>query len=196
MVKVTSEIYVVGRFSEIEHPFIKIQLTKLRNSRVDIRISFIGTHHHYSLHEAKILKSDNTKYLLNLHNEETEFMKSYAGEKPIVFTSFDLDKQRSTWDEEIMKIATKLNLDPVKHTKYYINTLLPLGGKVECALGGRRIRLNQKNKYPKDKCYIFDVGIKDFWIEAFFTTGSFIEHKDMEFDVQIGKIGLLLRGEI
>jgi hypothetical protein len=190
MITVSSDKYVVAIMQGKEYPFIKIQASQLKDKRIDVRTSFIGTHHHYSLHDAKILNKGATKCLLNLNNEQIELPNSYVGNRPIVYTSFDLDKHKSTWDEEIKSVAKLLNLDPQKHIKYYENKPLPLGSLSEYCLGGRRIKFNKEKKYVKEKCVYCKWDSNEIFVETYFSIGEFSQKMNMKFKVPIGIIGL------
>ncbi|HWA52337.1 MAG TPA: hypothetical protein VG895_04775 [Patescibacteria group bacterium] len=193
MSKFQTEIYIIAIFQNHEYPFIKIQTSILTDGRKDIRLSFIGTHHHYSFHEAKIIEDRETKFLLNMHNEEEEYPKTFTGRTPIVFTSFDLDKSPSIWDEEIKTIAEKLNLDPDKHTRYYLNNVLPLGDTEERHLGGRKINLKSEKKYPKEKCLFCKIDKNPFNIEIYFVINKFVKPMDLKIKTSLGKIGLIFK---
>jgi len=148
---------------------------ELIDTKREVVIRFIHTTHHWTLHKAKII-SDTGKYLLikNGH-EELKILKN-SNPDQIIFTSYDEDKARSTWDSCRVKIAEKCGYkNPKRHGKYIIHELLKTtNGERLYDLGGRTVNLIQKNgdnKYLKNNT--FNIG-KSFVIkpmlEGFLTT--------------------------
>jgi len=164
--------YLIAKTEGGGTPFVKVFEVTGSDGRKNIHVAFLGTHHHYSLHESKILRETKDNFVIRQDNQKIEYPKYYTGSVPIHFTSFDTEKENSVWDEEIEEVATTLGLpDPGKHIKYYENRLLPLGSMESFHLGGRRIKLDEikkKKKYPADQCLLFDVTTDTFFIETEF----------------------------
>lgn len=183
ILKTNSEKYLVVKNADKEYPFIKIQITRSKDKRLDLRLSFIGTRHHYSLHQAKILENNRNNFLISLHLKATIFPKNYTGTKPIIFTSFDLDKPVSSLHIGIIG----------KHVKYYENRVLPLGIMNDYYLGGRKVFLNKMKYYPSQKCYFYETKLKELFIETYLSNTKFKKDFDLEVHSEIGYLGFLFR---
>lgn len=162
--------YLIARVEGGETPFIKVFEITGSDGRRNIYLAFLGTHHHYSLHELKIITETAEHFTVRQDNQEIEYPKHYTGSKPIIYTSFDIEKESSVWDSEIEGVATLLDLpDPQKHIKYYENRPLPLGSMDSFPLGGRRIdlgKIKRKKNYPADQSLFIDVTTDSFFIET------------------------------
>lgn len=170
--------YLIARTEEREIPFLKVFERILDDERKDVGIAFIGTDHHYSLHEAKVLNLENQVYTIRQNNQEIDYPVNYTGKLPIIYTSFDTDKEVSAWDKEIEEIAVSLHLSPYRHIKYYENRVLPLGMLNTFLLGGRRIFLKEisnRKKYDRDNKIIIDMKSDQFFLETCF---SLKKHND------------------
>lgn len=165
--------YLIARTEDGETPFIKVFEITSYDGRKNIHIAFLGTHHHYSLHESKILQETKNFFIIRQDNQKIEYPKRYTGLLPLHFTSFDTEKESTVWDEEIERIATMLELpDPGKHRMYYESRLLPLGYIESFPLGGRRIVLSQikkKKNYPAEQTLFFNVKSDSFFVETDFS---------------------------
>lgn len=190
--RVPFEWYLIAKFQGQDYPFIKVKII-LEDINKGVRVSFIGTRHHYSLHSAKIIKEDEEKYLLNLHNRPIEFLKKYTGGLPVIFTSFDEDKLSSAWDVEKVGVAKTCGLNPNRHIKYYENRVLPLGSMDKYYLGGRKILLKKSKKYPQVKCIFYSIENPRPFVETYYTQTKFDKKFNIELDIQIGKLGFLLK---
>ncbi len=173
-------------------PFIKVFEIPSRDGRMNVYISFLGTHHHYSLHEAKIVSQSIELFTLRQDNQIVEYPKHYAGKAPIQFTSFDVDKTTSTWDVERMQIAKSLFLtDPEKHIKYYENRILPLGTFDPFPLGSRTVVLSErfsKKRYPKDKCCYLKNNLDRFVIDSVISTENLQHNSGVTVQTSLGWI--------
>ncbi len=193
---VNPTLYLVAKKSnKEEYPFVKLQFLQLRDGRNNVLVSFIGTRHHYSIHQPSITSEGDDWLEINLHKKVTKISKHGIGSKPIVFTSFDLDKQASVWDEEIQVIAKEMGLDPEKHIKYYENKLLSLNDFPISPLGGRLVELAKEKNYPSNKCYYLTDASRIF-VETSFTLGKLDKNFDLVVDAGIGELGFVFKGDI
>ena len=123
------EKYLIASYKGENYPFIKITDDLTRDGkRRNIRIDFFNQHH-ISLHEAEITEEGDDYYKINLHGTDTKLSKTYLGKLPIIFTSKDQNKPKSSWDEEILDVAKGCKLGsnkPEMHREYYENRPLPL----------------------------------------------------------------------
>lgn len=166
--------YIILRNSKEEIPIIKVFESTGLDGRKNIYVAFLGTHHHYSLHESKIIRETLKKFIIRQDNQDIEYQKKYTGPLPILFTSFDTEKGISSWDKMREGVAKALKLtDPKKHTKYYENRILPLGNMEYFPLGGRRIILSnikKRKKYPNSQVLFLNTENDSFFVETDFYT--------------------------
>ncbi|MFZ1719811.1 MAG: hypothetical protein WAU28_00490 [Candidatus Moraniibacteriota bacterium] len=190
-------LYLVAKKpNKEEFPFVKLQFSQLRDGRNNILVSFVGTRHHYSIHQPSIINEGSDWLEINMHRRVTKVSKHSVGSNPVVFTSFDLDKQSSTWDEEIQVIAKEMGLDPEKHIKYYENKLLSLEDFPIFQLGGRSVELTKEKKYPSKKCYYYITDASRIFVETCFTLGKSDKSLDLVVDVGIGELGFVFKGNM
>ncbi len=192
MISLVLELYLVARDSEKECPFLKIQRNSLKDGRKDIRIFFLGTRHHYSFHEAKIFERTTDGIKIDLHGQVACFKKRDIGGSPVVFTSYDEDKEPNTWDNEIRSAAEKSGLKPERHVKYYENKVLRLD-TLRYGVGGRLVALKEKKRYSPDKCFYLELKEQKICVETFFSFDTFDQKLDLVIDSQIGKVGFLFK---
>jgi len=194
---VNPTLYLVAKKpNKEEFPFVKLQFSQLRDGRNNVLVSFIGTRHHYSMHQPSIINEGSDWLEINLHRKGTKVSKHSVGSNPIVFTSFDLDKQASAWDEEIQVIAKERGLDSKKHIKYYENKVLSLNDFPISPLGGRLVELAKEKKYPSKKCYYYVTDASRIFVETSFTLGKLDKNFDLVVDAGIGELGFVFKGDI
>lgn len=171
-------------------PIIKIFENICLDGRKNVYISFLGTHHHYSLHESKIISETSEKFFIRQNNEKIDYQKNYTGLLPILFTSFDTHKESSVGDRQREKIAEALQLpNPSKHAKYYENRILPLGSMKCFPLGGRNIKLSQiakKKEYPISQSLFLNSKFDSFYVETDFYVKKPIKIKGVACETSLG----------
>lgn len=164
--------YIISRKGKEETPIIKVFEHEGLDGRKNIYIAFLGTQHHYSLHESKIIKETLKKFVIRQDNQEIDYPKSHTGLLPIHFTSFDTQKEGSLGDKQREEVARFLQLsNPSKHSRYYENRILPLGYMKHFPLGGRMITLSQiakKKEYPKSQSLFLNAKFDSFYVETDF----------------------------
>lgn len=194
---VNPTLYLVAKkSSKEEFPFVKLQFSQSRDGRGNVLVSFIGTRHHYSIHQPSIINEGDDWLEVGLHGKTARVSKYGIGSSPILFTSFDLDKQASLWDEEIEVIAKERGLDSGKHIKYYENKLLSLNNFPIFPLGGRLVELTKEKRYLSKKCYYYATDASRIFVETSFTLGKLDKNFDLVVAVGIGEIGFVLKGDI